>query len=86
MSNALNYAFNTLNLRKICSSVLAFNKRSLKYNLHCGYKIEGRKRKQIFKNGKYWDEIILGLFKKDWLTIWKRYQKTVNNIANSQKS
>jgi len=71
----LSYAFNTLNLRKITSSVIAFNKRSLHYSLHCGYKIEGRKRKQMFCNGKYWDEIILGLFKEEWLPIWKKYKK-----------
>lgn len=70
----LDYAFNTLNLRKICSSVLEFNIRSLRYNLHCGYKIEGRRKKQIFKDGKYWDEIILAVFKKDWLPFWKKYQ------------
>jgi len=72
----LEYAFNTLNLRKICSTVIAFNQRSLRYSLHCGYKIEGKLRKQIFKNGRYWDEFVLGLFKKDWLPIWKRYKKT----------
>jgi len=72
----LDYAFNTLNLRKICSAVIAFNKRSLQYSLHCGYKIEGTKRKQIFRKGKYWDEILLGLFKEDWLPIWRRYRKT----------
>ena len=72
----LDYAFNTLNLRKICSSVLAFNERSLQYNLHCGYRIEGRRKDQFFRNGQYWDEIILGLFKEDWLPIWERYQRT----------
>ncbi len=72
----LNYAFNTLGLRKICSLVIDYNGRSLQYSLHCGYKEEGRLKKQIFKNGKYRDEILLGLFKKDWQPIWKRYQKT----------
>lgn len=72
----LDYAFNTLNLRKICSSVLAFNERSLQYNLHCGYQIEGRRKAQIFGNGQYWDEILLGLFKEDWQPIWERYQRT----------
>lgn len=72
----LNYAFNILNLHKICSGVISFNKRSLNYSLHCGYKIEGRRKKHIFKNGKYWALIELGLFKKDWLPIWKKYQKT----------
>lgn len=71
----LDYAFNTLGLRKICSSVYDFNKRSLRYSLHCGYKIEGTKKKQRLVKGKYRDEIILGLFKKDWLPYWREYKK-----------
>jgi RimJ/RimL family protein N-acetyltransferase len=69
----LKYAFDTLNLRKICSSVIRYNKRSLRYSLHCGYKIEGTKKKQIFRKGRYHDEIILALFRKDWLPYWKKY-------------
>jgi RimJ/RimL family protein N-acetyltransferase len=72
----LNYAFNVLNLHKICSGVIAYNKRSLHYSLHCGYKIEGRRRKHHFKNGKYWTLIELGLFKEEWFPIWNRYRKT----------
>lgn len=72
----LNYAFNTLNLRKINSSVYAFNKRSLRYNLKCGYKVEGVRKKQVFRNGKYHDEILIAVFKEDWLPIWKRYQNS----------
>jgi len=72
----LNYAFNTLNLRKINSFVVSHNKRSLQYNLHCGYKIEGVRKKQIFLQGRYLDEILLAVFKPDWLPIWKKYQKT----------
>lgn len=72
----LDYAFNTLNLRKICSSTFSYNKRSLQYLLHCGYQIEGRQRRQRFRQGRYWDEIILGLFKHEWVPIWKRYQET----------
>lgn len=71
----LDYAFNTLNLHKICSAVIAYNKRSLRYSLHCGYKIEGRRKKHIFKKGRYWDLIELGLFKKDWLPYWKKFQE-----------
>lgn len=72
----LDYIFNTLNLRKVCSAVIAYNKRSLRYSLHCGYKIEGTRRKHIFKKGRFWDLIELGLFKEKWLPIWKRYRKT----------
>ena len=72
----LDYIFNTLNLRKVCSAVIAYNKRSLHYNLHCGYKVEGIRRKHIFKKGRYWNQIELGLFKEEWLPIWNRYKTT----------
>ena len=72
----LNYAFNTLNLHKICSDVVAFNERSLRYSLHCGYKVEGERRDHVWKRGQYWNMIELGLFKEDWLPIWERYQAT----------
>ncbi len=71
----LEYLFNTLNLRKVMSHVYAFNKRSLGYSLHCGYKIEARLRKQRFIGGRYHDEVILGLFKEDWLKARKAYQR-----------
>jgi RimJ/RimL family protein N-acetyltransferase len=71
----LDYAFNTLGLRKIVSRVFAFNGRSLAYSLHCGYEIEGRLKRQRFVHGRYWDEIILGLFKSQWLPYWEKYNK-----------
>jgi RimJ/RimL family protein N-acetyltransferase len=70
----LDYAFNNLNLHKITSRVLAFNKRSLHYSLHCGYKVEGTLRQSVFRNGKYWDEILLGVFKEEWLPYWKKFK------------
>ena len=72
----LNYLFNTLNLRKINSTAFAFNKRSVAYNQKCGYKIEGIKKSEWFRDGKYVDEVMLAVFKKDWLPIWRRYKKT----------
>lgn len=71
----LNYAFNTLNLRKINSSVIEFNPRSYHYSLKCGYEEEGRLKRQIFQNGRYWDEVQLAVFKKDWQPIWRQFKK-----------
>ncbi|NQV00745.1 MAG: GNAT family N-acetyltransferase [Parcubacteria group bacterium] len=71
----LDYAFNTLNLRRIYSSVIAFNERSLQYHLTCGYQIEGVQRKQAYKKGKYWDVIFLGVFEEEWLLASGEYQK-----------
>jgi RimJ/RimL family protein N-acetyltransferase len=72
----LNYAFNTLNLRKICSTVLGFNKRSVRYSEKCGYRVEGVLKSHIFKRGEYQDEIHMAVFREDWLPLWKKFQKT----------
>ncbi len=69
----LHYAFYSLNLRKISSSVIAFNKRSEAYSLKCGYKHEGRFKKQIFRRGKYWDMIHLAIFEPNFRIVWKKY-------------
>ena len=49
----LDYAFNALNLRKVCSSALAFNGRSVRYSKKCGYEEEGVRKKQFFKNARH---------------------------------
>ncbi len=71
----LDYAFNTLNLRKVCSTVLAFNGRSQRYNEKCGYVVEGVQKAQVFRDGSYHDLILMAVFRDDWLPVWREYQK-----------
>jgi len=74
----LNYAFNTLNLRKVRSSVIAFNKRSYKYSRKCGYIDQGRLTEEHYAFGKYWDEILLAVFRDDWEPLWDEFAKEHN--------
>lgn len=62
----IGYGFNQLNLHRIDSSALAFNKRSIAMHLKLGFKKEGRHRQKIFKNGTYVDDIIFGLLRDEW--------------------
>lgn len=71
----LNYAFNTLNLRKICSTVRDFNIKVIKCQEKCGYKEEGRRVEEHYVDGKYYDTILTAVFKKDWLPIWEVYKE-----------
>lgn len=71
----LYHAFYELGLRKINSSVWEFNSRSLKYSDNCGYKEEGRKRKQLYRGGQYWDEVLLAVFREEWVEIWERFKR-----------
>lgn len=68
----LEYAFKELGLRKIYSYVIEFNKRSIRYSEKCGYKEEARLPKHYFRKGKYWDKIILAVYKKDWEKVQKQ--------------
>ena len=68
----LTYAFNTLNLRKISSAAIAANKRSIQHNIKCGYKLEGVMKKEFFKSGRYYDKVILSVFKSDWAKFKKQ--------------
>ena len=71
----LNYAFNTLGLRKVCSEVIDFNGRSLHYSTKCGYHEEGRRVGQHLRDGEYCDEVLLAVFREDWLPLWQLYQQ-----------
>lgn len=71
----LEFAFNTLNLRKISSIVYDFNGRSKRCLEKCGYVVEGRKKEQQFRNGRYCDEFILAVFRDKFLPLWEKYKK-----------
>lgn len=68
----LGYAFNQLNLRKVCLSVFDFNARAAACYKKCGFKEEGRKVEQYYRNGKYRDETLMAVFKRDWLVSGKK--------------
>lgn len=71
----LRYGFDTLNLRKVNSDAIAFNRRSINYSLGCGYRIEGRLRQEIFRNGRYWDLVRLAVFRPQFERARAAYQK-----------
>ncbi len=71
----LYHAFETLNLRKICSSAFAGNAGSLKHNGNAGYRIEGRRRHQLYRRGRYHDEVLLACFREWWWPKWRTYQR-----------
>jgi RimJ/RimL family protein N-acetyltransferase len=71
----LHYAFNTLNLRKICSAAIAFNERSLRFNRKCGYEIEGTLREQFWRNGQYHDLVQIAVFRDKWLPLWEKFRE-----------
>ncbi|WP_339868271.1 UDP-4-amino-4,6-dideoxy-N-acetyl-beta-L-altrosamine N-acetyltransferase [Pseudohongiella nitratireducens] len=63
---ALNYAFSTLRLHKLCGQALATNERSIRFHERLGFQHEGRLRNQHFDGRTYIDVICFGLMSAEY--------------------
>lgn len=59
-------AFNEVNCRKMAITVYSFNERAIHVYKAAGFKEEGRVPEECYRNGRYWDVVYLGLFRKDY--------------------
>jgi len=66
LKTVLRFCFNKLKLNRVELSVYAKNRGTYRLYLKCGFKKEGIRRQAIFKNGKYNDDIIMGILKSDY--------------------
>ena len=69
----LDYGFSFLNLRKVWLRVFDFNIRAIKAYEKVGFIKEGTLRKHVYKNGKYVDVIIMGIFRDEFYSKNKRF-------------
>lgn len=67
----MRYAFDELNLERLDGSMIEYNTASLA--TYCGKKVgwseEGRKRNYFYRKGRFWDQIIVGVTKGDYLEL-----------------
>jgi len=61
------FIFDQMNIHKVILHAFSFNKRAIRSYEKVGFKVEGNLRKQIFRDGKYHDEVIMGLLKGELL-------------------
>lgn len=62
----LDYAFDVLDLNKVYSYVWAENEKMKHINKNVGFKIEGLLRDDIFYQGEYRDNVLMGLLKDEY--------------------
>jgi RimJ/RimL family protein N-acetyltransferase len=60
------FAFLELNLNRISLGVFEYNNRVLSVYEKAGFKLEGRERESIYRDGKWWDSLYSGILRKDW--------------------
>jgi UDP-4-amino-4,6-dideoxy-N-acetyl-beta-L-altrosamine N-acetyltransferase len=63
---ALKYIFEELKIRKLCAEVIGSNETSIRYHQKLGFNVEGILKKQILKNSRYEDIILMSIFQTDW--------------------
>ena len=63
----LRLAFERIGLHRVGLSVFAFNERAIRSYQKAGFRVEGRLREAIARDGRYWDEIQMGVLRDEWL-------------------
>ena len=59
------YAFEGLDLHRVSISCYANNARGLRLYARLGFVVEGRRREQVFVDGRFVDEFVLGLLRDE---------------------
>jgi RimJ/RimL family protein N-acetyltransferase len=63
----LDFVFRQMNLRRVFLRVFEDNKRAMRCYEKCGFKVEGRLREAHFADGKYNDELVMGILRHEFL-------------------
>ena len=68
----LAFAFGAMGLNRVELKLNEGNERALACYKKCGFKLEGRRKQQLFYRGKYCDELIMGIVSEDWRRAEKK--------------
>lgn len=60
------FCFEEINVNKVKLNVFSFNKKAIQCYEKVGFKTEGVLRQEIYRHGKYHDNIAMGLLRSEW--------------------
>ncbi|HUG47201.1 MAG TPA: GNAT family protein [Candidatus Limnocylindria bacterium] len=64
----LGHAFDRLGLHRVGLTVFDFNPRAIRAYEKAGFRLEGRSRQAILRDGRYFDELQMGVLREEWLS------------------
>lgn len=67
INTILNYAFYKLDIYRVSLKLYEYNDRASNCYIKCGFRKEGKTRKSAYIDGKFYDEIIMGILKSDFV-------------------
>ncbi|PGT83896.1 GNAT family N-acetyltransferase [Bacillus sp. AFS040349] len=62
----LRYAFHEANLDRVGLEVIEYNIGGLKAYERVGFQLEGRKRSAVYRDGKRYDVLVMGILRNEW--------------------
>ena len=82
----LEHAFERLALHRVGLTVFSYNVRAIRAYEKAGFRIEGRLRDAIVRDGRYFDEVQMGVLADEWLearygpvTVWRATESRPTN-------
>lgn len=68
-AGGLDFAFEMFPIDRVEAQVLEWNVPAQQLEINfLGFKVEGRRRKAVFKCGRHYDSILLGMLREEWLS------------------
>jgi RimJ/RimL family protein N-acetyltransferase len=66
----MRYAFEELGLERLDGEIVEFNEPSRRlYVDRCGWTAEGRRRRSVFRNNQWYDSLIVGILRDEYLQL-----------------
>jgi RimJ/RimL family protein N-acetyltransferase len=75
MKLCLHYVFDELGLERLSLALHAYNPRALRSYEKCGFRLEGRTRGDVLREGRRSDTLWMGILREEWLWMQKGDQK-----------
>jgi len=69
----LSFAFYEMDIFRVSLKLYEYNERASKCYLKCGFRYEGRTRKSAFIDGNFYDEIIMGALKSEFVSEQQKW-------------
>lgn len=84
MRLTLQYAFMELNLERVTLGVFAYNPRAIRSYEKAGFRLEGRERHAIHRDGKIGDVLYMGILRQEYLTGQEYLEQNGGGLVNDR--
>lgn len=77
MKLCLQYAFMELNMQRVSLGLHEYNPRALRSYEKAGFRLEGRTRQDLMREGKRYDSLWMGILRDEWMTMHEKEKVTI---------